>query len=373
MKVLFVGVYRDGTGWGNSAIHHILAMDSVGIDVVPRSISLGNTAYKEVPKRISELEEKSDKDCDTIIQCILPEYFVYDSRYRNIGLVATENRNVIFRRWVENMNLMDEVWVNNPDSKKCLLAGDLHGNPVTKPIHVHPIPMNIDVNTTRKLVLSCTPNTFKFYYSGELIQRKGLKQLLQAFHSEFRYNEPVSLIVKLTHPHLDSSTVETIFRNTSAQIKQSLQIYKDINYYRKEIVLANYMSREDLDSLHNSCDCFCIPSHGESWSIPAVEAVCHNNPVICTDSVGCSSYISDAAYIIPSEPEYQCFDDSIQSIPLTGNEIWSSIDVTKLREVMRQAYEDRELFQKKKESCQMIKQQFSYENVGKLLKATLEC
>jgi hypothetical protein len=40
---------------------------------------------------------------------------------------------------------------------------------------------------------------------------------------------------------------------------------------------------------------------------------------------------------------------------------------------MRQVYEDRELFQKKKEACQTVKQQFSYEKVGKLLKATLEC
>jgi len=373
MKVLFVGVYRDGTGWGNSAIHHILALDSVGVDVVPRSVSIGNLSFKEPPDRILELEKKSDKDCDVLIQCVTPDYFIYDGRYRNIGLVATENRNVVYRRWGQNMNLMDELWVNNPDSKQCLLAGDLHGNPITKPIHVHPIPMNLDVNTTRKMVLPCTSNTFKFYYCGELIQRKGIRQLLQAFHSEFRYNEAVALVVKLTHPSLSPLDLENWFNAIATKVKQELGIYSDLRHFRKEIVFTNYMPYDDLQGLYNSCDCFCIPSHGESWSIPAAEAICHNNPVICTDAVGCSSYIKDAAYILESEPEYMCFDESLRNPLLIGDELWSSINVTKLRNIMRQVYEDRELFQKKKEACQTVKQQFSYEKVGKLLKATLEC
>jgi len=33
MKVLYIGHYRDGTGWGNAAVNNILAMDAAGIDV----------------------------------------------------------------------------------------------------------------------------------------------------------------------------------------------------------------------------------------------------------------------------------------------------------------------------------------------------
>ena len=38
-KVLYIGHYKDGTGWGNAALNNILAMDAVGIDVVPRAIT----------------------------------------------------------------------------------------------------------------------------------------------------------------------------------------------------------------------------------------------------------------------------------------------------------------------------------------------
>ena len=56
MKVLYIGCYRDGTGWAQAAIDYILAMDSAGIDVVPRAIKL-NSNNPELPKRILELEK----------------------------------------------------------------------------------------------------------------------------------------------------------------------------------------------------------------------------------------------------------------------------------------------------------------------------
>ncbi len=43
MKVLYIGCYRDHTGWGQAAIDYILAMDSVGIDVVCRPLKLNQT------------------------------------------------------------------------------------------------------------------------------------------------------------------------------------------------------------------------------------------------------------------------------------------------------------------------------------------
>ena len=58
MKVLYIGCYRDGTGWGNAAIDYILSLDAVGVDVVPRAIKLNNKQV-ELPSRIVELENKS--------------------------------------------------------------------------------------------------------------------------------------------------------------------------------------------------------------------------------------------------------------------------------------------------------------------------
>ena len=42
MKVLYLGCYRDGTGWAHSAIDYILSLDAAGIEVVPRFIKLND-------------------------------------------------------------------------------------------------------------------------------------------------------------------------------------------------------------------------------------------------------------------------------------------------------------------------------------------
>ena len=53
MKVLYISNYKDGTGWGNAATDYILAMDSVGIDVVCRSISFNGERVKCILEYLS--------------------------------------------------------------------------------------------------------------------------------------------------------------------------------------------------------------------------------------------------------------------------------------------------------------------------------
>ena len=52
MKVLYLGYYRDGTGWAKAAQNYILALQSAGVDVVPRYVKL-NDVDGEVPDRKS--------------------------------------------------------------------------------------------------------------------------------------------------------------------------------------------------------------------------------------------------------------------------------------------------------------------------------
>jgi hypothetical protein len=65
-KVLYISNFKDGTGWSNAAINYVLAMDSVGIDVVVRSIKLNDKEIAPPPRNL-ELEKKSTKNCDIVI------------------------------------------------------------------------------------------------------------------------------------------------------------------------------------------------------------------------------------------------------------------------------------------------------------------
>jgi len=113
MKVLYIGCYREGTGWGQAAIDYILAMDAAGIDVVPRAAKLNNK-QPDLPKRILELESKDSSGSDICIQHVLPHMMDYNSRFKkNIALYATETSNFSFSNWHRKINCMDEAWVIN--------------------------------------------------------------------------------------------------------------------------------------------------------------------------------------------------------------------------------------------------------------------
>ena len=58
MKVLYISNYKDGTGWANAAINNVLALDSVGVEVVPRAITF-NTRDNDYPQRLKELEDNN--------------------------------------------------------------------------------------------------------------------------------------------------------------------------------------------------------------------------------------------------------------------------------------------------------------------------
>ena len=56
MKVLYIGHYKEQGGWAQAATDYILALDSVGVDVVCRNVTL--TRDKAISGRLAELEKK---------------------------------------------------------------------------------------------------------------------------------------------------------------------------------------------------------------------------------------------------------------------------------------------------------------------------
>ena len=45
MKVLYIGNYKDGTGWANACLNNILALDGAGVDVAPRAITFASNTH----------------------------------------------------------------------------------------------------------------------------------------------------------------------------------------------------------------------------------------------------------------------------------------------------------------------------------------
>ena len=107
MKVLFIGHYREGGGWAKASIDFIQALDSIGIDIVCRNVSLTNK-YVDIPQRVIELENKSLDNVDYCIQHVLPHHLVSTVKFKkNIAYFEYETNNMKQNEWTNNLHLVD--------------------------------------------------------------------------------------------------------------------------------------------------------------------------------------------------------------------------------------------------------------------------
>ena len=80
MKVLYIGHYKEFGGWATAAKNYILALDSVGVDVVCRNVTL--TRDRKIDGRLAELEDRSVEGCDICIQHLLPHHLIGTKRFK---------------------------------------------------------------------------------------------------------------------------------------------------------------------------------------------------------------------------------------------------------------------------------------------------
>ena len=357
MKILYIGNYRDGTGWGNACVNNILAIDSVGIDVVPRAITF-EKGTQDYPTRVKELEQSSTEGCDVCIQHTLPHLYSYDGRYKNIGFAAVETSNFKDSGWHRHMNIMDEIWVPSTACKEaCINSG------VKVPVKVAPHSLDVSqyVDNNGNKIQNLL-NTFNFAFVGEFVERKNLKALIRAFHMEFNYGEPVNLLIKTSKASLED------VQKYAAQIKMGLKIRQR---YKEEIVIAGRLETADYISVLSQCHSFVMPSRGEGFCIPALEAMALGMPVIHTASNGMDDFCYGTAVRSYSQP---CFGttDTLSNID-TARSDWREIDIRALCSAMRKAFNRWVTgdMNKEKESAIERASKYSHSSIGAQLKELL--
>lgn len=353
MKVLYIGNYKDGTGWGNAAMGNILAMQSAGIDVVARPVTYNVSEDTEVCQGIISAESNSIDDCDVVVQHVLPNYYSYNGDYRNVGYLDIESSNIRPTSWHKYCNMMDEMWVPSHATAKILVDSG-----VNVPIHIvpHPVRVNASANGNKIEELN---SGFTFGFVGEFIERKNIKALIQAFHMEFENHEPVNLFIKTSGKTLEFA------QGYFEQIKKGLRIR---NSYKNEITVAGRLEENDYMSVLSQIDCFVMPSRGEAYCIPAVEAMSLGIPAIYTEGTGMDHLVG---WPVRSY-EAPCFG-ATESLPCldTAASTWREIDLLDLCKTMRMAYDSCFPDSTLREKCVLESRKFSHHSVGQTIKEIL--
>jgi glycosyltransferase involved in cell wall biosynthesis len=323
MKIKYIGNFNDGTGWAKASTYNALALDAAGFDVYCEEIKY-HEFTSVLEDRISQLTDKKSENFDVIVQHCLPRDYRYIGGSKNIGFVALETLNLKNVLWVKKIDMMDLVWVPNKASKECLVKSGI--NPDKVKIFHHSFNFDKVSKNDSGATINELRNSFNFAFVGEFTKRKNLEALVLAFHNEFNKNENVNLYIKTSG---DTNTISKFCANVKDRMGKT-------NNYKKEIIVCDYLNESVLLSTLKQCHAFVMPSYGEAWSYPAMEAMAIGLPVIYTSGIGIEEY-NTGVFKVKSRIS-PCYG-AIETTELyNSDENWLEIDILDLQKQMRDVF-----------------------------------
>ena len=237
--------------------------------------------------------------------------------------------------WLERLNGMDYVWVPTDFHRRVFIDGGVDSDKLTV------IGEPVDVDTYRPGVLAkeyvrgerqrwvrgSEQRPFRFLSIFKFEERKGWPILLTAYLSEFTAAEPVELWILTSAYHSDSD-----FNRKIANFTATLALSHQPPVVR---LLRSGVPAADMPGVYAAADAFVLPSRGEGWGRPHVEAMSSGLPVIATRWSGPSHFMTDNN----SFPlEHDCLD-TIASGPFAGHR-WARPSTEHLRALMRWVHVD---------------------------------
>lgn len=193
--------------------------------------------------------------------------------------------------WNDRLNQMDEVWVPTQHHKRIFQEGG-----VLKPIVV--VGQGIDVDfwnpslhgsvsfDTIDKNKKCADNDFKFLSVFKWEARKGPDILLPSFYKAFPEGKGACLIIVTSLYHGDAElVVDEVKRHWHASTRG------DAGSVPQGVILLSGLSLQSLVRLYGSVDAFVLPSRGEGWGRPYMEAMSMGIPAIATNWSGPTEFV----------------------------------------------------------------------------------
>ncbi len=369
MKVLYLGHYKEFGGWGRAAIDQILALDSVGVEVVCRPVALSSSVNENIPQRIMELEEKSINNITHCIQHLLPHKIVETKGLKNIAYFVDETIHYKQNFWHTYLNTCDQVLVPNHDMKNNLT--DILDTKVDYIPHT----FNVEEIVKHKTSTKPLSSIFKFYLTAELSDRKNILSVIKAYFSEFDKTDNTTLFLKINKFGFTANQLtEVLGNNIIPHLLKKMKLSKPESSLPNITPITDRITDEQVYELHNICDCFVMPSHGEAWCIPAFEAMMFGNTPICSNDGGPKDFIDkdnkNTGSLISGTRTIPESGDSAFNFIHTGDESWFQPNEIEMKKQMRFYYENSQSIDRN-EGLERAKQ-FDYKIIGQKLKETIE-
>ncbi len=234
--------------------------------------------------------------------------------------------------WAERCNLQDEIWPTSHFNRETFARAGVDEH------RLRVMPEGLD---TAKFRPGVTPlpipgrRGFNFLSVFDWIDRKGPDVLLRAFCRAFGPDDDVALILKVHK-----------FDEPGANLEERLLFYLErecgVRLERTPpiLLLQGLLPKEVMPRLYASADAFVLPSRGEGWGRPYMEAAASQSAVLATRWSGQLDFLNDGnSFLIDIEGVRPAPRDSDRDIYIGQG--WAEPSVEHLAALMQQVARER--------------------------------
>lgn len=344
--IYFSAPVYGASGYAEECWAAALALDEAGIPLQINPIGEPSDTRKLIPetsaKRLKDLQRESIDVPHSVIYQAVPGHGV-DLKLRGRTSVArtmfeTDGVPAIFR---DRCNGVDEVWVPSHFNMRTFAASGVD------PAKLRLLPGGIDAKTFQpgaEPLPFAQKRGFNFLSVFDWWPRKNYRALLRAYLSEFTAEDDSALILKVYQLNGRTSDIPS-------EIAWMIEREQHLSLERAPtiIVLNGFMAQEFMVRLYATANCFVLPTRGEGYGRPFLEAMACGLPVIATDWGGQSDFLNDSnSYLIPSKLVDVPIDTELS---LIAGQRWAEPDPERLRALMRHVYEHPEEAHRKAEKA----------------------
>lgn len=233
--------------------------------------------------------------------------------------------------WASICNCFNEIWVPTEFNKVTFVTGGVH------PGKIRIVPLGVDHRLFLPPPAGERPHhPFTFMSVFEWIPRKGYAWLIGAFARLF-CTRNARLVLKVQK----NAGYQDCRAKIIAEIELLCSTVGKTAAARQIEVISEILSDKGMASLYALSDCFVLPSSGEGWCFPIVEAAAAGLPLVTTDWAGPATYLDRSnAYLIPVKEMVPAGTGDHYQDFLYGGSQWAAPDLEVLERHMLEVFQN---------------------------------
>lgn len=332
-QIEWIAECRMGSGYADEARMFLQALDSAGLE--PALTGYPNNAARvplgsETERLLRRCEARRPPQETAIAvwheKPIDPQ--LLDGRRRAVCRTMFET-DALPADWVRQLNGYERIWVPTVFNLESFTRAGV------RPELMRLLPGTIDLTRfTSRAPPRRLPGAegFTFLSNFTFQERKGWRELLQAYVLEFAGDDGVTLALKLSTGFVPAADIR-------ARVDDFIETLGVPSSRRPRIVITHEeVSDTETAGFYTGCDAYVSPTRGEGWGRPLMEALACGCPTIASRWSGQMAFLDDScAWLVDGEVVPVPHD--IDNETFRGQR-WFQPDVDALRAAMRAVVAD---------------------------------